>query len=141
MKKIIVFILCLTLLFCFTAPVSALESSSSKGVIVIQRYTCLATASSTLSISGNTATATGIATTHSGSSRITVTSTLQKNVGGVWQNVLGASWFRTLTASSLIVTGSTTISKGTYRVATTYSAYCCGKTESGTVYSVEKTYS
>lgn len=139
-RKLTSFVLCIVLLFGFTFTANAAEVDALDQGIIVMRYSCITSASSTLTLSGNTATARGNVGTHSSTAKIYICSTLQKNIGGYWYDVSGASWSNSTTGWSATASGSITIGSGTYRVSTYYSVTCCGMTESGTVYSTTKTY-
>ena len=119
-------------------PVFAVEDINEM-LIISPQYIYINSASSSLSISGGTATIKGNVQKTPTGKDINLTCTLQKKSNGSWSDV--KSWSKsTSTSPSVYISEKYTVSKGEYRVAAYYSVSGANGTESGTVYSKTVTY-
>lgn len=138
MKKSIV-TLAIAVLLLFSAAGSVLAAptdSASENAGTGMRLTLISTVTPTLSVSGTTATY-GLAV-QCASSVIRINATLQlqtKNSSGTWGNY-GSSWTAASTTSSLITSGTKTVTSGAaYRLAVTITVSDGTTTATQTAYS------
>ncbi len=109
----------------------------------VEEYAIASNPSSTLSISGNSATLTST-TNGKNAISITVEHTLQKRSGlWSWNAVDNATWSKTANTNTIRLTSSKkALTSGTYRVKSTFTlTNSSGQTEVITIYSSEKTVS
>lgn len=139
-SKICAAIVAATML-CSNASVVAAAESNVSADIVAPCYEIAQSPSSSLAISGTTAVCTS-RTTGISAVKITAEQTLQKQgLFWIWGDVDGASWTKTVSASSIYMSNSKTgLDSGTYRLKTAFTLTASnGTTETITVYSDEKT--
>ena len=117
-------------------------SNNAGGIIVVQDINSTVKQSS-LSISTTTATCkSSYVESNASVSSIKAEQTLEKkNLFGGYSAVSGASWTKTVNSKNLSMTNTqTNLSSGTYRLKTLFTVtLSSGKTETTTVYSVERT--
>ena len=133
--------LMLTLLMCFSIPVSASASDVSFG-IVQPYYEKAYNAISKLTISGTTAKCESSVKGHSDVVEITAEQYLQKQgFMWIWSTYDGAEWTKTVYTNTLTMSNTKTgLSSGKYRLKTIFTLTDKnGETETITVYSDEKT--
>lgn len=107
--------------------------------IVTPNYVNINRASSTLTISGSTATVRASVQKTASGENIYLSCSLQKYLNGSWTNI--KSWSdSSSTAASVYISEKYSVSKGKYRVKAYYSVNGSGKTESNTIYSKVVTY-
>lgn len=100
----------------------------------LTRNAVIRTCSSSLAISGSTATCAGTGSAYASmASSVKLNMYLQKKNGTTWGNV--TSWSTTAPSSTAIISKTYTISSGTYRVK----IVCTAGRETVTVYSLTKT--
>lgn len=142
MKKLLSFVLCSLLIISASVPVSAAveyKEYQPRYIIITPYYVNIDKATSTLSISSNgQATIKGIVEKTPSGSTIYVTATLQRANNNSWEDI--KSWSTSSTSSAAWISEKHTVSKGKYRVATSFMVYGTGGAESGTVYSKTVTY-
>lgn len=106
-------------------------------------YETTSDAVSTLTVSGTTAKCESKLIGHSNVTSIKVEQTLEKHSGWfwIWNDVDGASWTKTVNTNTIRLSNTKTgLSSGTYRLKSVFTlTNSSGKTETITVYSVEKT--
>lgn len=108
----------------------------------VPQYSYTSSCSSTLIISGNTATCTSSATGYyNETTKIVITQTLQKqNSSGIWNDVSGATW--TTTINNYVGSATNTksgLSSGTYRLKSAFKVYVGNSYEPIVKYSQSKT--
>ncbi len=133
--------LMLTLLMCFSIPVSASASDVPFG-IVQPYYEKAYDAISKLTISGTTAKCESSVKGHSDVVEITAEQYLQKQgFLWIWSTYDGAEWTKTVYTNTLTMSNTKTgLSSGKYRLKTIFTLTDKnGETETITVYSDEKT--
>ena len=116
------------------------ENNSAVADTVAPCYEIAYVTSSELTVSGTKATCTS-STTGKSTVKITAKQTLQKQgLLWTWSTVSGASWTKTVNASSIYMTNSKTgLASGTYRLKTVFTLTASdGTTETVTVYSDER---
>lgn len=97
--------------------------------------------SSTLTISGTTATCTSSVTGYDATTKIVITQTLQKqNSSGIWTDVSGATWSSTINDCLGWSTNTKSgLSSGTYRLKSAFKVYVGNSYEPIVKYSQSKT--
>ncbi|MCC0705227.1 hypothetical protein IC213_19400 [Clostridioides sp. ES-S-0049-02] len=140
-KKTLLFTVALSFILSSLVIVNpAFADNLQENVIVLQspRYVHINKATSELSVSGSNAIIKTTLLGKTGTTKTTITSVLQKKVSNKWENI--ASW--TASSNSKLCTLSKTkaISKGTYRVSSTVTAYKGSVSEKDTLLSSSKTY-
>lgn len=132
-KLITLFASALVVLSVSCPAFAASPVQTSKPIPVHALYVYINYASSSLSISGGTATVNGYVQRTAAGKEIYLESTLERYSGGLWYGV--ASWSSSSSSYSASISKSYKVSSGTYRVATYYSVSGSNGTESNTVYS------
>lgn len=142
-KKSFVLMLSAFMMFsCVSIPASAATTTYISNEEIAPAYEYAVSADSMLSISSGTATCTSFCSGSSDVVQITVEQTLQKFWGlWIWNDVDGAEWSATNNSSYVSAMNTKTgLSDGKYRVKSVFTlTSSSGKTETITVYSVEKT--
>lgn len=116
-------------------PIAALNNA-----IITPFYTYIISVYSNLSISsGVAAVSAQITANRNSTNKVYISMTLQrKNSSGSWSDV--KSWSSTFNNYTGSLSKTHSISKGTYRVKGSFTAYTSNRSETATLYSVEKTY-
>jgi len=126
----------------FSVPAYGAETQMCLSGSAAPAYEIATSPASNLKISGKTATCESSAA-GSNCASITVVQALQKYGGflWVWNDVSGATWTKTVKASSITLTSTKSgLSSGTYRLKSTFTLTSkSGETETITVYSSEAT--
>lgn len=143
LKRIVAMVLTAVFLcMSFSVSVSAETAHSLIDVGVSPVYEIAYTATSRLSISGQTAYCTS-ETDGENVVSITVEQILEKYSGWfwIWNDVDGASWAETINQNTISVTNTQSgLSSGTYRLKSVFTlTNASGKSETITIYSNEKT--
>ncbi len=139
--KILVAVMMVVMLCTNGSVVAMAENNSAIVDTVAPCYEIANRATSELTISGTKATCTSN-TIGNGAVKITAEQTLQKQgLLWIWGDVDGASWTKTVNASSIYMSNNKTgLASGTYRLKTVFTLTASdGNTETFTVYSAEKT--
>lgn len=135
-KKVLAGLLCALVVVCSSAPVLAKDTESEAtgqfASLVSPRMSLTDNATSTLRISGSTASVTGIVKMAPAGKRISMTTSLLCNgrVVNSWSTPTSTTSTKSTIQKSVKLT-----TKGTYQVKTEYTVYGDSGSESGTSYS------
>lgn len=143
-KKILLVLTTFAVMFACAVPCYAVTADGGNFRIsgISPLYELADTANAYLSISGTTASCQTKVTASDGVSSITVVQTLQKHWAfGIYSDVSGASWTKTINGRTLTVSGTKSeLDSGTYQVKSVVTITAKdGASETFTVYSESKT--
>ena len=140
LKKTIAWMLCTVLICALVPAASAAPRALPEEEIVQPMYNYVSNYSTTLSISGGTATCKASITGYTGTTtKVAIEMTLQKKSGLFsWDDV--ETWKSSINTYTLTSTKTKSVGSGTYRVKVKFTAYSGTASESFTKNSSTKTY-
>jgi hypothetical protein len=130
MKKISAFLLVVCIAVC--SALTPIYAENNEPTIVTPYYLYAVSATSTLTISGSTATCTSELSGGSSVTRIVGTQYLQKKgILGIWSTVSSGTWSKSVDGLYLYMSNSKgSIDSGTYRLRTVFTVYSGNNSES-----------
>lgn len=141
-KRIIAFVTAVLFVIASTVTISAECAIEASSAYVTPRYTYASSASSTLSVSGTTATCKSIANGTSDVTNISVVQTLQKRgLFAIYSDVSGGKWMSSQYGNSFYISNPKyNLDSGTYRLKSEFTfTTSSGATETITAYSDTQT--